>query len=118
MFYAVVNFFLRNIPPLDQSCLSWMAMAHMYRISLLSWPKLRNSVHLLCLPSQTTHILQPLNVGVFKSFKSKACSGYLAANPERAITNNKLVSLAAEAWPHSFTAVNIMSGCFQSTVVK
>ena len=93
-------------------------MAHMYRMSLLSWPELRNSVHLLCLPSQMTHILQPLDVGVFKSFKSKACSGYLAANPGRVITNNTLASLAAEAWPHSFTAVNIMSGCFQSTVVK
>ena len=29
-----------------------------------------NGVHLLCLPSHTTHILQPLDVGVFKSFKS------------------------------------------------
>jgi len=47
-----------------------------------------------------THILHLLNVGVFKSFKSnfsKACSRYLAANPGRVITNDKLVSLVAEA---------------------
>ena len=35
-----------------------------------------NDVHLLCLPAHTSHILQPLDIGVFKSFKSgysKAC---------------------------------------------
>ena len=73
-----------------------------------------NNVYLLCLPSHTTYILQPLDVGVSKSFKSnfsKACSKYLAANPGRVITNAyKLASLVAEAWPHSFIAVNIMSG--------
>ena len=72
-----------------------------------------NDIHLLCLPSHTTHILQPLDVGVFKSFKlnfSKACTRYLAANPGRVITNDRLASLVAEAWPHSFTALNVMSG--------
>ena len=28
-----------------------------------------NNIHLLCLPSHTSHILQPLDIGVFKSFK-------------------------------------------------
>ena len=78
-----------------------------------------NDVHLLCLPSHTTHILQPLDVGVFKSFKShfsKACSRYLANNPGRVITNDKLAYLVAEAWPHSFTAVNIMAGFKKSGI--
>ena len=72
-----------------------------------------NNVHLLCLPSHTTHILQPLDVGVFKSFKSnfsKACTKYLAANPGRVITSDRLASLVAEAWPHSLTPLNVMSG--------
>ena len=30
-----------------------------------------NEIHLLCLPSHTSHNLQPLDVGVFKSFKSR-----------------------------------------------
>ena len=69
--------------------------------------------HLLCLPSHTTQVLQPLDVGVFKSFKSnfsKACSKYLAANPGREITSDKLASLVAEAWPLSLTPLNIMAG--------
>jgi len=72
-----------------------------------------NGVHLLCLPSHTTHILQPLDVGVFKSFKSnfsKTCSKYLAAHPGRVITSDKLASLVAEAWPLSLSPLNIMSG--------
>lgn len=39
-----------------------------------------NNIHLLCLPAHTTHILQPLDVGVFKSLKShfnKCCQKYM-----------------------------------------
>ena len=72
-----------------------------------------NDVHLLYLPAHTTHILQPLDVGVFKSFKSKfskACTKYLAAHPARVVTSDRLASLVAEAWLQAFTALNIMSG--------
>ena len=45
-----------------------------------------SDVHLL-LPSHTSHILQPLDVGVFKSFKNsfnKACSSYMKEHLGRA----------------------------------
>lgn len=67
-----------------------------------------NGVHLLCLPAHTTHILQPLDVGVFKSFKahsSKACRAYLMKNPGQVITTDVIASLVAEAWPSSFTSI-------------
>ena len=70
-----------------------------------------SGVHLLCLPSHTTHVLQPLDVGVFKSFKnhfSKACSKYLAAHSGRVIMSDRLASLVAEAWPLSLTLLNII----------
>ena len=67
----------------------------------------------MCLPAHTSHILQPLDVGVFYSFKinySKACKKYIINNVGRVITSEVIASLVAEAWPHSFTALNIMSG--------
>ena len=65
----------------------------------------------VCRPIQ--HILQPLDVGVFKSFKSyfsKFCTTFLANNHGQVITPDMLASLVAEAWPHSHTSLNIMSG--------
>ena len=72
-----------------------------------------NNVHLLCLPAHTTHILQQLDVGVFKSFKdnfSKACGKYLAKHPGWVVTADIIASLVGEAWPASLTPVNILSG--------
>ena len=72
-----------------------------------------NDIHLLCLPSHTSHLLQPLDVGVFKSLKSffsKACKQFMASNPGCVVRSENLASLLAVAWPQSVTPVNIMSG--------
>ena len=74
---------------------------------------LTNNIHLLCLPAHTSHILQPLDVGVFKSFKanfSKVCSLYIAKNPGSVITTDVKASPIGSAWPSLHTPVNIMSG--------
>ena len=85
-----------------------------------------NNVHLLCLPSHTTHILQPLDVGVFKA---KACSSYLTQHPNDMIAslvatalpsaftpNDMIASLVATALPSAFTPNNIMGGFRKSGV--
>ena len=80
---------------------------------------LMNDVHLLCIPAHTPHLLQPLDVGVFKSFKSnfnKVCSNYMTKHPCRVITADILASMVGEAYPLSFTPVNIMSGFKKSGV--
>lgn len=78
-----------------------------------------NNVYLLCLPAHTTHILQPLDIGVFKSFKtffSKACHKYLTKNPGRVITSDVIASLVGEVWPQSLTPLNIMGGFRKSGI--
>ena len=58
------KFFLRNIPPACPVLL--IQDGHSSHISIeLTEMALSNNVHLLCLPSHTTHLLQPLDVGVF-----------------------------------------------------
>ena len=102
------DFFLRNIPPARPVLLIEDGHSSHVTIELAH----SNDIHLLCLPTHTTHILQPLDVGVFKSFKtnfSKACHRYITQFPGRVITTDKIASLVAEAWPHCFTALNILS---------
>jgi len=70
-------------------------------------------MHLLFLPVHTTHLLQSLDVSVFKSLKSNfstACKRYLSNYPGRVITADALATLLGQAWPKSVTPINSMSG--------
>ena len=112
------EFFLQHIPPTQPVLLIMDGHGSHMSIDLNELAR-SNGVHILCLPSHTMHVLQLLDVGVFKSFKShfsKACSKCLAANPGRVTTSNKLASLVAEAWPQSHTPLNVMSGFKKSGI--
>ena len=107
-----LKFFSKNIPPVRPVLLIQDGHGSHISIDVIEFAR-ANSIYILCLPAHTTHILQPLDIGVFKSFKSnfsKSCSQYMADHPGRVITTNILASLVAEAWPLSFTQLNIMSG--------
>ena len=72
-----------------------------------------NEIHMLCLPSHTSHILQPLDVGVFKSFKSffsKVYRQHMAKNPGCVITEDILASVVGGAFAQSHTPLNILGG--------
>ena len=102
------HFFLEHIPPVRPVLLLQDGHASHTSIEVLELAR-ANNIHLLCLPAHTTHVLQPLDVGVFKSFKShfsKACSKYMSSQPGRVVTTDILASLVAEAWPNSFTSVH------------
>lgn len=63
------EFFINNIPPARPVLL--IQDGHGSHISIQLIEKARaNDIHLLCLPAHTTHLLQPLDVGVFKPFKT------------------------------------------------
>ena len=112
------KFFIQNIPSNRPVLL--IQDGHHFHVSIELIELVRsNDIHLLCLPAHTSHLLQPLDVGAFKSFKSKfnkACSNYISKNPGRVITADILAALVGEAYPVSFTPVNIMSGFKKSGI--
>ena len=106
------KFFLSNIPSTRPVILIQDGHTSHVSIPLIELAQ-KSNVHLLCLPSHTTHILQPLDVGVFKSFKSnfsKACHKFLMGRPGQVITTAAIASLIHDAWYISFTPLNILSG--------
>ena len=75
--------FLKNIPPTRPVLI--IEDGHTSHVSMEVIKLAQdNDVHLLCLPSHTTHILQPLDIAVFKPFKTyfnKACKNFISSNP-------------------------------------
>ena len=65
----MVEFFLKSIPPARPVILIQDGHTSHVSIQLIELAR-ANNVHILCLPAHTTHLLQPLDVGVFKSFKA------------------------------------------------
>ena len=106
------HFFISSIPPTRPVLLIFDGHSSHITLELIQLAQ-EHDVHLLCLPSHTSHLLQPLDVGVFKSLKSafnKACKRYMAENPGCVVRSENLASLLAHAWPQSVTPVNIISG--------
>ncbi|XP_049782431.1 uncharacterized protein LOC126184110 [Schistocerca cancellata] len=80
-------------------------------IAAISYAK-ENAIILLTLPPHTSHKLQPLDVGVFASFK-KLCNTEcfdLMADTGRSITIYDVAGLVGRAFPLAFTSRNICSG--------
>ncbi|KAB0804493.1 hypothetical protein PPYR_01463 [Photinus pyralis] len=72
-----------------------------------------NDIILLCLPSHTTHYLQPLDRAVFKSLKGNfynACRLWLKNHPGRRITRQQFGQLLQESWGKSASNENAVSG--------
>ena len=68
LFIEWFKFFLKQIPPVHPVLLLQDGHASHISIKLIKLAK-ENDIHFLCLPSHSTLISQPLDVGVFKSFK-------------------------------------------------
>ena len=64
-----LNFFLKMIPKARPVLVIQDGHASHMTIKLIELA-CTNDIHILCLPAHTTHILQTLDVGMFKSFKA------------------------------------------------
>ena len=112
------EWFIKSIPPPRPVLLIEDGHGSHITVDVIELAR-KNDIHLLCLPSHTSHILQPLDIGVFKSFKSgysKACRKYIMENPGRVITSEVIASLVGETWAHSITPMNILSGFKKSRI--
>ncbi|KAJ8930497.1 hypothetical protein NQ314_016696 [Rhamnusium bicolor] len=71
-----------------------------------------HGIHLLSFPPHTSHKLQPLDVGVYSSFKANcktAFNNWMATNPGKQITIYDIPALSNIAFKNSFTIKNITS---------
>lgn len=75
------------------------------------------NIHLLCLPSNTTHELQPMDKSVFRSFEhhwDEQLLLYWEKNPERKMSKERFSDVFTPVWSKCMTIENITAG-FRST---
>lgn len=86
--------------------------SHMNSYEMLE-TAVQNDVILLCLPSHTTHFLQPLDRAFFKPLKTyfkSACDEFIRANPRKKIERRHFGALLATAWTRAATTQTGASG--------
>lgn len=76
-----------------------------------------NSIHILCLPSHTTHLLQVADVAVFHPFKAywraefnriRALKRRTYAPGDTGVKRSDILPAAMAAWTHATTAVAVL----------
>ena len=78
---------------------------------------LENNIHMICLPSKSTHLLQPLDVGCFgvlqKTYE-KNLSGWLRENPLSVISKPSFLRILHKTRSEVYTIECIMGACRKS----
>ena len=76
-------------------------------------------VIVFCIPPNTTHVAQPLDVSLFGALKhhwSSTCHTYLAENPGCVVTKLNFSTLFSQAWTKAITPQTLING-FRKTGV-
>lgn len=77
----------------------------------IQWALTKNII-LFVLPAHTSHVLQPLDVGVFGPFKRyfySECAAYMTDNLGKVVTKYEMASVACKAYLKAMTPQNIIS---------
>ncbi|MEW8543568.1 MAG: hypothetical protein AB2693_08525 [Candidatus Thiodiazotropha sp.] len=85
-------------------------------LTLTEWAR-RHNVILFVLPPHTSHLTQPLDVGVFGPFKTMyntVCQNYMKSNPGLTITKYQIAELTCKPYLKSLTAENL-TAAFRKT---
>ena len=118
IFIHWLNFFIDSIPKARPVLLIYDGHSSHISIEAIDLAR-KNDINLLCLPAHGTHILQPLDLSIMRSFKlniSKASTAFMVENPGKVITEYDICGILGKAWPQSLTPVNIMSGFCKSGI--
>ncbi|XP_064292309.1 uncharacterized protein LOC135309819 [Plodia interpunctella] len=74
-------------------------------------------ITLYCLPSNTTHELQPMDKSVYRSFEhhwDQELIKYVSQHPERTVNKTSFNVILSQVWPKCMTITNISNG-FRAT---
>jgi len=76
-----------------------------------------HQIHLFCLPSNTTHELQPMDKSVFRSFETywdEDVLKFWRLHPDRQVNKERFGKIFTPAWYRAMTPANVING-FKST---
>ena len=88
-------------------------------LTLTEWARKRNVI-LFVLPPHTSHLTQPLELGVFGPFKCqyyKECHAYLQKNPGVSITKYEVAKLTARSYLKAVCPEKVMSAFRKSGII-
>ena len=105
--------FLSNIARDENQHILLIFDGHSCHVSkmLIEWAAAQKLI-LFVLPAHTSHILQPLDIGIFGPFKQfyyGECANYTRENIGQAVTKYDMVNLSCKAYLKARTPINIMS---------
>lgn len=102
----------RKIAPKDKIVLIFDG--HSSHISMRTIDEaLKNDIILLCLPAHSSHLLQPLDVGVFKTVKQvwrQELNNFYKNNKYKTVSKAIFPSLIKKVYSEGFTPNNAKSG--------
>jgi hypothetical protein len=110
--------FLRYAPPIRPLILLLDGHSSHYQPNFIR-TALAEKVIIFCLPPHSTHILQPLDNGVFGSLKKQwgeACHQYCSKNPGKVVNRYNFSQIFQSAWVRAMSMQNILSS-FRTTGV-